>query len=267
MVLVFLSWRAIRLVRVHIRSYPITWWYHNQSCPPTSKWVSLEICFFINEVPFFATVSDHIKFTTMKHIANRKLKQLVLASQHVQAISYAASDFKIKVMIMDGEFVPLKHDLAIAGIVLNATAANEHVPKIERQIRVIKERVSATRHTLPFKVIPLVMLVDLVYSSHLVKRLLSQRRRLVPSKPSQHHYRHYIWLQQALSSPIRKLRPNPRRAWTIINNASSHSWCHLSWSNWKPSRFLQVSQSTYWTMHHMPKVDRPPNASRSNRPS
>jgi hypothetical protein len=40
-------------------------------------------------------------------------------------------------MIMDGEFVPLKHDLAIAGIVLNTTAANEHVPKIERQIRVI----------------------------------------------------------------------------------------------------------------------------------
>jgi hypothetical protein len=148
--------------------------------------------FFINKAPVFANVSDHIKFTTTTHIANRKLKQLVLASQHVQAISYAASDFKIKVMIMDGEFVPLKHDLAIAGIVLNATAANEHVPKIERQIRVIKERVSATRHTLPFKVIPLVMLVDLVYSSHLVKRLLSQRRRLVPSKPSQHHYRHYI---------------------------------------------------------------------------
>ena len=67
----------------------------------------------------------------MEHIANRKLKQLVLASQHVQAI-YAARDFKIKFMIMDGEFVPLKHDLATAGIVLNTTAANEHVSKIER---------------------------------------------------------------------------------------------------------------------------------------
>jgi hypothetical protein len=42
--------------------------------------------FFINKVPFFATVSDHIKFTTTEHIANHKLKQLVLAdaSLHVQ---------------------------------------------------------------------------------------------------------------------------------------------------------------------------------------
>jgi hypothetical protein len=120
--------------------------------------------FFINKVPFFATVSDHLKFTTTEHIANRKLKQLVLASLHMKAI-YAVHDFQIKVMIMDGKFVPLKHDLATAGIVLNTTAANEHVLKIERQIRVIKERVRATRHTLPFKVIPLTMLIDLVYST------------------------------------------------------------------------------------------------------
>jgi hypothetical protein len=120
--------------------------------------------FIINKIPFFATVSDHIKFTTTEHIANRKLKQLVLASLHVQAI-YATRDFKIKVMIMDGEFVPLKHNLAIADIVLNTTAAKEHLPKIERQIGVIKERVRATRHTLPFKAIPFVMLVNLVYST------------------------------------------------------------------------------------------------------
>jgi hypothetical protein len=130
--------------------------------------------FFINKVPFFVTISDHLKFTTTEHIANRKLKQLVLASLHVKAI-YAARDFQIKVMIMDGVFVPLKHNLATAGIVLNTTAANEYVPKIERQIRVIKERVRATRHILPFKVIPLTMLIDLVYCfhNHLVKCLSS----------------------------------------------------------------------------------------------
>jgi hypothetical protein len=72
--------------------------------------------FFINKVPFFVTVSDHLKFTTTEHIANRKVQQLVLASLHVKAI-YAARDFKIKVMIMDGEFVPLKHDLTTATII------------------------------------------------------------------------------------------------------------------------------------------------------
>ena len=121
--------------------------------------------FFVNRVPFFATISDHIKFTTAEHIANRKLKQLVLASTHAQAL-YTARGFQVKSMLMDGEFVPLKHELSTAGIVLNTTAANGHVPKIERQIRVMKERVRATRHTLPFKMIPLtIMLIDLIYSS------------------------------------------------------------------------------------------------------
>ena len=78
---------------------------------------------------------------------------------------YAARGFEVKYMLMDGEFVPMKHDLASAGIVLNTTTANEHVPRIERQIRVIKERVRATRHTLPFKVIPLTMLIGMIYTS------------------------------------------------------------------------------------------------------
>ena len=120
--------------------------------------------FFVNQVPFFATVSDHIKFTTAEHIVSRKSHQLVQASKHVQAL-YAARGFSVKYMLMDGEFVPIKHELASAGIILNTTSANEHVPKIERQIRVIKERVRATRHTLPFTMIPLTMLIELIYSS------------------------------------------------------------------------------------------------------
>jgi hypothetical protein len=120
--------------------------------------------FFVSNIPFFATISDHIKFTIAGHIVNHKLPQLVLASKHVQAI-YTARVFTVKSMLMDGEFVPLQHDLSVAGIVINTTAANEHVPKIERQICVIKERVRATRHTLPFKMIPLIMLINLIYSS------------------------------------------------------------------------------------------------------
>jgi hypothetical protein len=122
--------------------------------------------FFVNKAPFFATISDHIKFTTAEHIANRKIKSLVQASKHVQAI-YSARGFHVKSMLMDGEFVPFKYNLSSICIILNTTTANEHVPKIEGQIRVIKERVRATRHTLSFKVIPLTMLIELIYSSTL----------------------------------------------------------------------------------------------------
>jgi hypothetical protein len=114
--------------------------------------------FFVNKAPFFATLSNHIKVITAAYIANRKIKSLVPASKHVQAV-YAARGFHVKSMLMNGEFVPLKYDFSSIGIILNTTAANEDVPKIERQIRVIKECVRATRHTLPFKVIPLTMLI------------------------------------------------------------------------------------------------------------
>jgi hypothetical protein len=151
------------------RQTPLTIASDYVAVPPqilsANKYVTLSgDLFFVNKAPFFATISHHLKFTTAEHISNRKLPQLIQASKNVQDI-YKARGFQVKYMLMDGEFVPMKLDLASAGIVLNTTAANEHVPRIERQIRVIKERVRATRHTLPFTVIPLTMLVAMVYTS------------------------------------------------------------------------------------------------------
>jgi hypothetical protein len=57
--------------------------------------------FFVNKAPFFATISDHIKFTTAEHLANHKIQSLVQASQHVQAV-YAARSFRVQSMLMDG---------------------------------------------------------------------------------------------------------------------------------------------------------------------
>ena len=120
--------------------------------------------FFINKVPFFGTVSNNIKFTTSEHLASRKIKNILTAVQHVRTL-YHARGFKVQTLLMDGEFAPLRHNLANLNITLNVTSANEHVPQIERQIRVIKERVRSTRHTLPFKSIPASMLVELDYFS------------------------------------------------------------------------------------------------------
>ena len=48
-------------------------------------------------------------------------------------------------------------------IKLNTTAAKEHVGTAERAIRTVKERSRAVRHTLPFKRLPLIMLIEMVY--------------------------------------------------------------------------------------------------------
>jgi hypothetical protein len=48
------------------------------------------------------------------------------------------------------------------GVNLDTTAASENVPDIERQIRLIKERARALRSTLPFKIIPGRMIIDML---------------------------------------------------------------------------------------------------------
>ena len=40
---------------------------------------------------------------------------------------------------MDGQFEPLRGNLAKLGILLNTASNDEHVPEIERQIRTVKE--------------------------------------------------------------------------------------------------------------------------------
>jgi hypothetical protein len=62
---------------------------------------------------------------------------------------------------MDREFECLRGDLPELN--LNTTAASEHVPDVERQIRVLKERSRAIRSTLPFKAIPRRIIIELVY--------------------------------------------------------------------------------------------------------
>jgi len=46
---------------------------------------------------------------------------------------------------------------------LNLAAANEHEPFVERKIRVIKERVRAVRHSLPFTALPMQMTTHMVF--------------------------------------------------------------------------------------------------------
>jgi hypothetical protein len=52
---------------------------------------------------------------------------------------------------------------------VNLASSNEHVPEIERRIRVVKERCRATRHSLPFQRLPKLLTMHIVF--HAVKLL------------------------------------------------------------------------------------------------
>jgi hypothetical protein len=74
---------------------------------------------------------------------------------------YACGSFQVGTVLMDNEFKSLQNLIPI--IVVNMTAAKEHVPKIKRCIRLIKERGQGILNTLPYKKMPQLMPIELMY--------------------------------------------------------------------------------------------------------
>ena len=56
---------------------------------------------------------------------------------------YSSCGFNVQMMLMDNDFAPLESELNAKGVILNTTGANDHVPDVERNNRVIKEKVRA----------------------------------------------------------------------------------------------------------------------------
>ena len=56
---------------------------------------------FVNCIPFYATISRHIKFTTVKAIPSRKLPQLIKSTQSVLDL-YSQHGFKVTTTLMEG---------------------------------------------------------------------------------------------------------------------------------------------------------------------
>ena len=72
----------------------------------------------------------------------------------------------------DNQFKSLRGDIADLGANINVVSRDEHVPEIERYIRAIKERVSATHNTTPFKFIPPIFIVEMVYANVFWRNIL-----------------------------------------------------------------------------------------------
>ncbi len=116
---------------------------------------------FINKFPFFVSISRNIKFGTVELLKNRKADTLMGCVKSINRL-YAQRGFKIRHLLGDVEYEPLRGELTEIGIAFNPAAANEHVPEIERYVRTLKERTRCVYCTLPFLRIPAVMLVELV---------------------------------------------------------------------------------------------------------
>ena len=65
----------------------------------------------------------------------------------------------------DNQFESMRGGIADLGGNINVVLHDEHVPEIERYICTIKERVRATHNMTPFKFIPPIFIVEMVYAS------------------------------------------------------------------------------------------------------
>jgi len=116
---------------------------------------------FVNEIPFLVTKSRNIHLGTVSALENRSSATLMKAIRPVLNI-YRRGGFTVRTMLMDGEFIPIRGELATLGVALNETGRDEHVGDIERYIRTVKERCRSVYCMLPFKQIPGRMLIELV---------------------------------------------------------------------------------------------------------
>jgi hypothetical protein len=115
------------------------------------------------KIPFFMTMSRHIKFGTSETLKNQYNKTILAAIKQVKNV-YAKSGFRILHLLMDGQFEPLRAEPADLQINLNTVSKNKHVPEIERCIHTVKDCTCWIYNTLPFRQIPPHMLIKMVSS-------------------------------------------------------------------------------------------------------
>ena len=140
------------------------------SLPPTIQQHYQEVTLacdimFVNKIPFLMSVSRHLRFGTAQHIKNQQGTTIFNGIQAIHQI-YLQRGFQIRNAFMDGQFEPLRGNLAELGILLNTASNDEHVPEIERQIRTVKERTRAIYCTLPFKKMPRRLIIEMVYAAN-----------------------------------------------------------------------------------------------------
>ena len=84
----------------------------------------------MNKVPFFTSLSDHLKFMTVLNLKSHKGPNIVQALSKVHGL-YTAHGFTPKLIVMDGKFAPHELEINKLGMHLNMMAASKHIPKIE----------------------------------------------------------------------------------------------------------------------------------------
>ena len=122
---------------------------------------------FINEMPFLTTISKNIKYRTCDYVKSRKKMPDYRSVLSRVIVQYLNAGFVIHCIHADSEYESLLEQFKNSSPSLhyNLASTDEHVPAAERNNRVIKERIRATFHSLPFKALPILCIRELASES------------------------------------------------------------------------------------------------------
>jgi len=91
---------------------------------------------FVNGVPFLVSVARGLNLVTAEFTPSRTAKHLAASITRMMDL-YARGGFQVGTLLMDNKFEKLQNLVPILAI--NTMAAKEHIPEVERKIRLIKE--------------------------------------------------------------------------------------------------------------------------------
>ena len=115
---------------------------------------------FVNGILFLTNLSRNIRMLSVEFIPSRTAAHLGRPLLKIVRI-YARDFFMVNVILMDEEFDKVESEVRLVQI--NTTAAREHGGKMERGIRLIKERAWGFISTCKFTVLPRQFRIHLLY--------------------------------------------------------------------------------------------------------
>ena len=108
----------------------------------------------VDSIPFLLTVSTPLGYTMVTHLVGKQPQSqpILLAALRSHSAEYGSRNFPVKVIIIDPQrsLSACVIDLREAGYNVETVGSGQHVAVAERRIRVIKERVRAHLHGLPY---------------------------------------------------------------------------------------------------------------------
>ena len=120
---------------------------------------------YVNKIAFLVMIFHGIKSGTAETLKDRKHPTIMTAIKDVVAV-YSQSGFRVNDEThTDNEFEPMRAQLMDSKVRLDVVSNNEHVPKIERHIRTVKENMRYMDNTVPFKKMPSRIIMEMVVSA------------------------------------------------------------------------------------------------------